>query len=1588
MLSSITRSTRVVDNIVKRLSKNQCALLVVGAHLLKKNMSLTTTSQRNFCSSHGVEGHVHNHNHTHVHEHVQKDSIDTTTATTTTTTQKKEKTKKEKSEKDTKADGNKPEKTSKKKQTKAFKTTLGVIPTPQSVLVSEARAQMNHDLFSNKDDYFRRKIGRLEDGSFADVVKTPRMSAVFNPTQFDIPSDAVTISHQLLLKAGFIKQLSSGHYIFMPLAHRVFQKISDIIDDEMRNVGGQRVDLPLIMSKNLWDMTGRWESSGTEMFRIKDRSGAEFCLGPTHEEAITWLTANMVSSHNQLPLMFYQIGKKFRDEARPRGGLLRTREFVMKDLYSFDKDYEQAHATYKLMVAAYQTVFARLNVPVVQVEADSGNIGGNLSHEYHVLSPTGEDTLLRCELCGYTANEEKTQFTIQPEFDLSEHESKLKTGPATEAMKDDPRSIGLWPTAEEVASRAHESQEEHDKRTKIDIGVRSTIASIVKKLLPEAARNDVPMVCNLFQLKDFKKGDQVLYDSNGNVTYNPNSPADPTSMGRNEGDFKNLALIMFRADREPNLRAIASYYDVSDAELIPAPRAALILLRFHKFKTRQHQLRKDAGQLPTTHDNPFERLTTRFKQLSLEELAQLESEGPEVYIERMKEVDREVARMNIDGGMSIMIDTSLVAEQHDLDSGLHGDHPDLDFGSNAELGRKMEQRRKEAEAQGKSLEGVFSDDEGEDIFASSRGTEADRVYTPLNPVQGDFVLPKEGDRCIQQQCNSTGVLRQKKGIEVGHVFYLGQKYSKPMAAKFTDDKGKAQTIEMGCYGIGVTRIMAAAVESEIGHDEFGIRWPEPIAPYTVYITAIGKPGEVELAKKVEEVTKRLTSTFAEGPATSANSTTTTTNKNTRFPSRNEDGDPFNQEDAYYDSVGQMAGQESALHRSDSQMKLGLGLRNLMSKKNRVVRFSPVQTIMPRIADSEEMKSVEIQSLAWNWGHTDNPTHAENIAASLQVHAPYLTGDVIIDDRHDLSPGQRLKDATLMGFPYIIIVGRDMQAHGMVEVQHRATGISQLLSIDNLMRFFMGAIPKEERYEYDEKTTRLAYKYDTERRVMEQFGLDTTNYAPPDELMINLDEEGIQYDYNRPTYGDRMLGVENADIDQVLDDFSEDDEDDLRAKELGFGSTEARDVNSVGMMEVPESEDGQDVNSENDDILNFAPHERKAESPLAAAVDALENNKLPLHRDGKKKSQNDFDTESLLKRSKVGVSPFSIKIEDTMANATASANTSPSTFAGIREAEVVGVPPPSGVTRSIARVNYLIKHLPGNLNPRYLSHDETEGDDYIRFFKPFRTPSRPAYSMKEIDAMYNTGLLYTSAGNAIKINLDLILENVDLIGGREFSDTQQVWIVQNGPASILNVTVSALEEASAMLLVKGPLSAKEFHVDYYKARNKSTRQAELNRHGLISPDGTVHLNRLQAIAKNLGVIIPDELLARIRVEETKKELEKYQQQLDSIKNPHGNVKAKTAAKSPKSQAPKSKSTSNPLQSYQEEDLTYGSSDKTVLRTLGLPTGVKKNLYYDEDLEPKFINRSIRSAPLTIDPTTGEKRSFRLKKGSIIPNSLKK
>jgi len=231
-------------------------------------------------------------------------------------------------------------------------------------------------------------------------------SKMFIPTLREVPADAEAISHILMLRAGYVRQLASGLYMYLPLGLRVINKINNVLKEEMNAIGGQEISLPVLHPAEIWQQTGRWDAIGDEMFRLKDRTGRDMCLGMTHEEIMTWLASREIRSYRDMPQVWYQIQTKLRDEARPKSGILRTREFAMKDSYSFDISEEALDKSYQLHAGAYYRIFKRCGLNFFMVESDPGMMGGGVSHEFMAPSPAGEDKVALCAKCGYSANTE------------------------------------------------------------------------------------------------------------------------------------------------------------------------------------------------------------------------------------------------------------------------------------------------------------------------------------------------------------------------------------------------------------------------------------------------------------------------------------------------------------------------------------------------------------------------------------------------------------------------------------------------------------------------------------------------------------------------------------------------------------------------------------------------------------------------------------------------------------------------------------------------------------------------------------------------------------------------------------------------------------------------------------------------------------------------------------------------------------------------------------------------------------------------------------------------------------------------------
>jgi prolyl-tRNA synthetase len=482
-----------------------------------------------------------------------------------------------------------------------------------------------------------------------------RTSQILLPTLREDPGEAEIISHRLMLRSGLIRKVAAGIYTYLPLGLRIIRKVEHIIREEMNRAGAQELLMPIASPAELWKETGRWNFYGKELLRFKDRHERDFCLGPTHEEVITDLFRREVRSYRQLPLNFYQIQTKFRDEIRPRFGLMRGREFIMKDAYSFDKDEAGAKVNYQKMYDAYHRIFSRCGLNFRAVEADTGLIGGTSSHEFMVLAETGEETVVYSEAGTYAANVERAE--VLPPTDTSHEELRPLRAVSTPNCR----------TVEEVT-----------RFLKIDP------TQLIKTLLYSTGKETVA--------------------------------------------------VLIRGDHEANEIKIKRLLGVTELEL--------------------------AG--PAT----VERVTG----------ASVGFAGP---------VGLKDIRVLADH--SIKVARNVVVGGNQADTHLVDANWDRDF--------QVEQ------------------------FADLRNAKA-----------GDPSPRKDG------------MLKATKGIEVGHVFMLGTKYSQAMNASFLDPNGKECLAVMGCYGIGVGRTAAAAVEQH--HDDKGIVWPFPIAPFHVHLIPLGQSAAV------------------------------------------------------------------------------------------------------------------------------------------------------------------------------------------------------------------------------------------------------------------------------------------------------------------------------------------------------------------------------------------------------------------------------------------------------------------------------------------------------------------------------------------------------------------------------------------------------------------------------------------------------------------------------------------------------------------------------------------------------------------------
>jgi prolyl-tRNA synthetase len=508
-----------------------------------------------------------------------------------------------------------------------------------------------------------------------------KASQFFISTLKEAPADAEVVSHRLMMRAGMIKRLGAGIYTYMPIGLRVIRKIEAIVREEMNRAGAIELLMPVVQPAEYWQETGRWEKMGPELMRVKDRHDRDFIIQPTSEEVVTDIARQELRSYKQLPRNFYHIQTKFRDERRPRFGVMRSREFIMKDAYSFDRDAAGAKASYQVMAQAYRRIFDRFGLTYRAVAADSGAIGGDLSEEFQVIAATGEDAIVYCPQSDYAANMEKAEALAPP----------------------------------------------HKRR--------GAGAPLVKT--PTPGKSTCPDVAQLLGV-----------------------PLATT--------VKSLVLATDRLGEH--------------GEVI-ATQVWLLLLR------GDHDMNEvKVGKVPG--------LDKGFRFATVAEI--LEHFGAQPGYLGPIGLHKPV-RIVVDRVVAVMADWICGANEEDF-----------------------------------HYTGV---NWGRDV------PEPDAVADLRNVVEGD------------PSPDGKGLLAIERGIEVGHVFYLGTKYSDSMKAAFLDEGGKPQLMEMGCYGIGITRLPAAAIEQN--HDERGIIWPDPIAPFTVVICPIGMDRSAEVRAAAEGLHREL-----------------------------------------------------------------------------------------------------------------------------------------------------------------------------------------------------------------------------------------------------------------------------------------------------------------------------------------------------------------------------------------------------------------------------------------------------------------------------------------------------------------------------------------------------------------------------------------------------------------------------------------------------------------------------------------------------------------------------------------------------------
>jgi prolyl-tRNA synthetase len=534
-----------------------------------------------------------------------------------------------------------------------------------------------------------------------------RWSQALIPTQKETPADAVAPSHVFLLRAGLIRPVGAGAYTYLPLGCRVLQRAAGIVREEMDAAGALELLMPALHPLELWQETGRDRTMGDVLMRLTLGGDRQVALGPTHEEVVTDLARDLIKSYRQLPVTLYQIQTKFRNEPRPRFGVVRTREFLMKDAYSFGADADQLGASYDAMYEAYCRIFDRCGLPYVAVEAESGPIGGDVSHEFMVPAASGEDSVIQCPRCGYAANRERAEVgrSLPPAPESADQSEADPAGPAQgEGLAQLAR--GLLQKTVGVAETRH-SPPVPPPYSAVETPNRRTIQEL----------------CDFLKIEPAQTGKLLVYLADG----------------------RPVAALL-RGDHEANEAKIRRAFGA--ATLVPAVAAAI----------------EKATGAPMGFLGPID-------------------------LEIPLAVDAAIAAMD-----------ALVVGGNAIDVHLKGVVPGRDFA-------------------------------------------LDRVEDLRNAVGGD-PCPR---------CGAAMVLSQ--GIEIGHVFKLGTKYSKAMGASFLDEKGLSSPLIMGCYGIGVNRIIAAAVES--GHDGNGIIWPLALAPFEALIVPLQVQEDGAVMRTATEIARQL-----------------------------------------------------------------------------------------------------------------------------------------------------------------------------------------------------------------------------------------------------------------------------------------------------------------------------------------------------------------------------------------------------------------------------------------------------------------------------------------------------------------------------------------------------------------------------------------------------------------------------------------------------------------------------------------------------------------------------------------------------------